>query len=902
MSSEDLNNMKRRRVARACDTCRRKKVRCDGVQAGSDPPSCTNCKAYGYECSFIDAPKKRGPPKGYIEALETRLQRMESILGGLVQSGDLPEGTISSNLEWINVNETNFTGKNQQSKNGSSRKSSNPDDDSSKDEPIYTPRSNSLLSAHRTDGYARKSKDRKIGYYSNSNSDSSDESLSSDSKEGFGDNYDLNDSMGQLAIDETGQTRYLGNSSGIFLLRVTNRVANGQIFKFPRNGCEVYRKPNKPTSFELPPRELCDEMLDVYFKQVHPFIPIIDPEELRKKYRSISNNSSILILLFAMFAMSKRFSDPPLVRRNPDDPVYAADLFFESARDLLKEEFDEGQLSTVQALLLMSAYQQGAKNSRSWMYTGMAIRMAQDMGLHRDSAKWSLEQTNGEVRKRVWWSCYISDRFVSAGLGRPMIIDDSDCDVPLPTPGLLPGDEMEVVDCWVRAIKLVQILGRVLMHIYGIKSKHTTHAATDSVLAGLDRELNSWREALPPDSQYDPGKSFSDLKNQRYGLLHLTFYTTQILLHRPHIRGPKSKAPPSSIPSLTICTMAANNITHITYRSMKEGQLKVFWNFILHFFFTASIMHVINALSGDDRFREVAKHGLRMSLKCLEYLKKYWFSSEKCIMVIRDLLCVRNISLDGFNPNGTEHFDRTRGEDANFAKVDGNIVSFLPDSSEFDPAPNSQHVVKFAPSPTSTISTSSTIQTTTRANEYSTALMQQMAAAAAAATVVNSQNETNNHTIPNTSLIYQQQHHNLHYQTSQTRRTTAPIAPSQRSPSIPYENSPSPASSSSSISSFIPFGNEFPNQENAFFPPNADAFSADIALTFDDEDPLGNGNPFWDIPSNFNWNEWTDYVNGMQGLRFASNGNGLNSARADSIASSNVVPRMHGNGTEPRIP
>src|SRR4051794_32829529 len=58
--------------------------------------------------AFIDAPKKRGPPKGYIEALETRLQRMESILGGLVQSGDLPEGTISSNLEWINVNESNF--------------------------------------------------------------------------------------------------------------------------------------------------------------------------------------------------------------------------------------------------------------------------------------------------------------------------------------------------------------------------------------------------------------------------------------------------------------------------------------------------------------------------------------------------------------------------------------------------------------------------------------------------------------------------------------------------------------------------------------------------------------------------------------------------------------------------
>ncbi|CAG8633823.1 15976_t:CDS:2, partial [Gigaspora rosea] len=105
MLDEESSLIKRRRVARACDSCRRKKVRCDGVQTSSDPPSCTNCKTYGYECSFIDAPKKRGPPKGYIEALETRLQRMESVLGNLVQTGDVSENTISSSLEWINVNE-----------------------------------------------------------------------------------------------------------------------------------------------------------------------------------------------------------------------------------------------------------------------------------------------------------------------------------------------------------------------------------------------------------------------------------------------------------------------------------------------------------------------------------------------------------------------------------------------------------------------------------------------------------------------------------------------------------------------------------------------------------------------------------------------------------------------------
>lgn len=53
---------KRRRVARACDSCRKKKVRCDGI----DPPhreSCTNCSTYGHECTFLNAAKRRAPPR-----------------------------------------------------------------------------------------------------------------------------------------------------------------------------------------------------------------------------------------------------------------------------------------------------------------------------------------------------------------------------------------------------------------------------------------------------------------------------------------------------------------------------------------------------------------------------------------------------------------------------------------------------------------------------------------------------------------------------------------------------------------------------------------------------------------------------------------------------------------------
>ncbi|KAI9297643.1 hypothetical protein K502DRAFT_287657, partial [Neoconidiobolus thromboides FSU 785] len=47
--------------SRPCDTCRRRKVKCDKAF-----PICFRCLKYGYSCSYKDVPKKRGPQKGSI--------------------------------------------------------------------------------------------------------------------------------------------------------------------------------------------------------------------------------------------------------------------------------------------------------------------------------------------------------------------------------------------------------------------------------------------------------------------------------------------------------------------------------------------------------------------------------------------------------------------------------------------------------------------------------------------------------------------------------------------------------------------------------------------------------------------------------------------------------------------
>lgn len=54
---------KRSKVSRACDECRRKKVKCD-AQSELGQEACSNCRRSGVACLFSRIPQKRGPSKG----------------------------------------------------------------------------------------------------------------------------------------------------------------------------------------------------------------------------------------------------------------------------------------------------------------------------------------------------------------------------------------------------------------------------------------------------------------------------------------------------------------------------------------------------------------------------------------------------------------------------------------------------------------------------------------------------------------------------------------------------------------------------------------------------------------------------------------------------------------------
>ena len=107
-------------------------------------------------------------------------------------------------------------------------------------------------------------------------------------------------------------------------------------------------------------------------------------------------------------------------------------LFSRHARTLLFEEIREGRCSipTVQTLLLLSAQECGAGHRiQAWLYSGIAFRLIEDMGICVDNQRYSptvhFTDEDIEIRSRLFWSCYFWDKIISLYLGRTPVLQDS---------------------------------------------------------------------------------------------------------------------------------------------------------------------------------------------------------------------------------------------------------------------------------------------------------------------------------------------------------------------------------------------------------------------------------------------------------------------------------------------
>ena len=175
-------------------------------------------------------------------------------------------------------------------------------------------------------------------------------------------------------------------------------------------------------------------------------------------------------------------------------------------------------LQTIQALLLYSytfELEKGTTANKTWLYLGLAVKMAQDIGLHRETPSASPQEA--EQRRRIWAGCIIVDRWVSAAYGLPMTIDLADCDRACPsfeewtalpdatvcrTPA---GSSTMLFARHMFALSL--LLGKVFKLLY---SATGVRYVTDDQLESIQEELDYWDASLPKTLRFTGANSSVD--------------------------------------------------------------------------------------------------------------------------------------------------------------------------------------------------------------------------------------------------------------------------------------------------------------------------------------------------------------------------------------------------------
>ncbi|KAK4702805.1 hypothetical protein P7C70_g3416, partial [Phenoliferia sp. Uapishka_3] len=191
--------------------------------------------------------------------------------------------------------------------------------------------------------------------------------------------------------------------------------------------------------------------------------------------------------------------------RNPED-VETPERHAERARALVIPHLALPSLDVVYALLLLAYHEHGQdRDSGLWSYSGMAIRMSIDLGLHKPFAPGNEDVC--ALRSRVFWAVFSLDRIISYGTGRPTTIPLSQIEVDLPPPRpiyTLSGQSL--VDPFPWLCKLFGLLGQIsdTVNAFSSRPQNTDDNTTlFEALVPFRQAVADFHLALPADLHFN---------------------------------------------------------------------------------------------------------------------------------------------------------------------------------------------------------------------------------------------------------------------------------------------------------------------------------------------------------------------------------------------------------------
>ncbi|KAI0903083.1 fungal-specific transcription factor domain-containing protein [Ustulina deusta] len=299
--------------------------------------------------------------------------------------------------------------------------------------------------------------------------------------------------------------------------------------------------------FSVPSEPVCQALLKAYFYHIHPILPVVDAAEVLTSFRNGGASAVNLLLLWSMFSVAANHVDKTVVRQaGYQSHKEMKKSMFARAKCLYDNGCEENRISIIQSVSLLAFwYSDLGERTESWHWMGIAISLSQTLGLNRDPDRGQynkrLSDRQRQLWRRIWWSCFFRDRWLSLGMGRPMRINTRDCNTPMPTSEdltndfselpahirtmYMPPDFGQLAEYWVVLLNLSKILGTILSENYNATGLLPSRIWVEAAEQELIRCIAQARERPQGSS---PSLSFYSHH------LRLHFNAATIALWRPY--------------------------------------------------------------------------------------------------------------------------------------------------------------------------------------------------------------------------------------------------------------------------------------------------------------------------------------------------------------------------------
>ncbi|EAU36719.1 predicted protein [Aspergillus terreus NIH2624] len=560
-SLNEPERLNRQAQGLACNECRARKLRCDRVR-----PTCGTCESLGVTCTPNSVRQPRGPRKGYLKTLQSRISALERQWNGQQKAAGGSPGEsppCSEGGQTLRaVSESTSDGVHDEDHANGARP---PSSQSSIEQPILQP-TVSLDGISALHGFAPVNSPFAFALPGTDPSKT----------------VDL---FSHMECFPSMPTKLDPRAYVPQQLTPNSTMSNGQ-FDLPTDLSVT-------SEFQLPELMKAD-LSHLYFDRVHPFAPILNKRRyFARAARPVSEQGAMTCLQHAMWTLAAWLGS--------QFKHIQKDLYIYTRGLLEKWELNmhpgNPPIELAQARLFLAIYEIMQVNyERGWLSAGRCFRLIQLMKLHEIDVPDGISESGisfGEIeeRRRTFWMAYSLDRFINLINKMPLTLNEQVIFTRLPAPEgafqrerpvqtqflsefMAGDDDLQIVSPFSACIVVMTISGRCLSHqqqcmverAYGGMPQDfiTRHQWLEGILMSKGKAIVDCISNDLDDELTDPMLLFTNMAAHATTLLLGMTMQTGLCNYESLISGFEERA-----------TEAAQKILHLCQRLNECGYFKV---------------------------------------------------------------------------------------------------------------------------------------------------------------------------------------------------------------------------------------------------------------------------------------------------------------------------------------